>query len=226
MNETIENSSYSLVSKKIFLGFSGLILLSFIVGHLLGNMSMFVGQEAINAYAYFLHKNKGPVNMARIFLLINLVTHIYFSINLTLINNAASKTAYAVQKNIQTSLASKTMIYSGLIIFAFLIYHLLHFTFGFINPDSYGLIDNKNRTDVYTMVVHGFSNGYISIIYITSLSFLGLHLSHAFFSVCQTFSITSTKNSIHKSKQISKIIACVIFLGYVMIPISVFFKII
>jgi succinate dehydrogenase / fumarate reductase cytochrome b subunit len=226
MNETIKNSTYSLVSKKIFLGFSGLVLLGFIIGHLLGNMSMFVGQEAINAYAYFLHQNKGPVNIARAFLLVNLITHIYFSINLTLINNAASKTAYAVQNNIETSFASKTMIYSGLIILSFLIYHLMHFTFGFINSNSYGLIDSKNRTDVYTMVIHGFSNGYISVIYLFSLFFLGLHLSHAFFSVCQTFSITDTRKSIHKIKNISKVIAFVICFSYMMIPISVFLKII
>jgi len=226
MNKIVKNSDYSLVSKKIFLGFSGLVLLGFIVGHLLGNMSMFVGQEAINAYAYFLHKNKLPVNAARIFLLINLILHVYFSINLTLINNSASKTSYSIQNNIQTSFASKTMIYSGGVILFFLIYHLLHFTFGVINSNSYGLMDNKNRADVYTMVVQGFLNGYISVFYLLSLCFLGLHLSHAFFSVCQTFSITATKNSIQNMQQVSKLIAFVIFFGYAMIPLSVFFKII
>lgn len=225
-NDNIINSNYSIVGKKILLGFSGLILLGFIVGHLIGNLSILIGPEAINSYAYFLHKNKMLIYCARIFLLINLFIHLYLSISLTLANSAAKQVDYVHKVNIRTTFASKTMIISGLIILAFLIYHLLHFTVGVIEPDSYGLIDNKKRLDVYTMVVNSFSNIYISLIYMFALICLGLHLSHAFFSVCQTFSITNTGKAIYKIRNASKIISIIIIFGYLTIPTTILFGIV
>jgi succinate dehydrogenase / fumarate reductase cytochrome b subunit len=202
MNNVI---SSSVVGKKIVLGSCGLVLLGFIVGHLLGNLSVFAGQDAINSYAHFLHQSKLLLYSARIFLLFNLITHVYLSISLTLINKNAKQIEYEYNQSLQTTFASKTMIISGFIILSFLVYHLLHFTFGFINPDSYGLIDHKKRFDVYTMLIDNFTDVSISAIYVISLLCLGLHLSHAFFSVCQTFSITSTKDSIKKVHDGSKI---------------------
>jgi succinate dehydrogenase / fumarate reductase cytochrome b subunit len=216
----------SVVGKKIILGFSGLILLGFIVGHLIGNLAILAGQDAINSYAHFLHKNTLLLYFARIFLLINLITHIYLSISLTLLNKHAKQIEYTYHKNLRTTLASKTMIISGLIILGFIIYHLLHFTFGFINPHAYGLLDHKKRFDVYTMVLDSFSDPYISATYILALVCLGMHLSHAFFSVCQTFSITTTKYSINNAKNISNVISILIILGYILIPVSILFEII
>jgi succinate dehydrogenase / fumarate reductase cytochrome b subunit len=225
-NDNTINSNYSIVGKKILLGFSGLILLGFIVGHLIGNLSILVGPEAINSYAYFLHDNKMLLYSARGFLLINLFIHLYISISLTLSNSAAKQVDYTYKANIRTTFASKTMIFSGLIVLAFLIYHLLHFTFGVINPDSYGLVDHKKRFDVYTMVISAFSNVYISLIYIAALISLGFHLSHAFFSVCQTFSITNTGKAIYKIRNASKIISAIIIFGYLLIPTTILFEIV
>jgi len=222
MNKNIISTNYSLIEKKIFLGFSGLVLLTFIIGHLIGNMSIFVSQDAINSYAYFLHKNKLLVYSARIFLLFNLMIHLYFSISITYINNKAKQTDYAVKNNISATFMSRTMIYSGFVILIFLIYHLLHFTLGVIDPCIY--LDNKERFDVYTMVYKGFSNGYISLIYIVSLLCLGLHLSHAFFSVCQTFSIISSAKMIKNTRFYSLVLSGIIVLSYIMIPISIFFQ--
>lgn len=218
MNNVIGSS---VVGKKIVLGFSGLVLLGFIIGHLLGNLSVFAGQDAINSYAHFLHQSKLLLYSARIFLLFNLVIHIYLSISLTLINKHAKQIEYEYSQNLRTTFASKTMIISGFIILAFLVYHLLHFTFGFINPDSYGLIDHKKRFDVYTMLVDNFTSTSIASIYVISLLCLGLHLSHAFFSVCQTFSITNTKDSIEKVHNASKVLSIIIIFGYLLIPISI-----
>jgi succinate dehydrogenase / fumarate reductase cytochrome b subunit len=223
MNNVINSS---VVGKKIVLGFSGLVLLGFIVGHLLGNLSVFAGQDAINSYAHFLHQSKLLLYSARIFLLINLVIHIYLSISLTLINKHAKQVEYEYSQNMRTTFASKTMILSGFVILAFLVYHLLHFTFGFINPDSYGLIDHKKRFDVYTMLIDNFTNVSIALIYVVSLVCLGSHLSHAFFSVCQTFSITSTKESIERVHSASKVLSVVIVFGYLLIPFSILLEII
>lgn len=224
MNNNLLNSNYSIIGKKILLAFSGLILLAFIIGHVLGNMSIFLGQDALNTYAYILTKNKLLLYSARIFLLFALVIHVYTSIFITLINNKAKQSNYIVKNSIRMSFASKTMIYTGIIILVFLIFHLLHFTFGYIDPNYFGLLDHKNRHDVYTMVVEAFSKKYISMIYVISLCCLGLHLSHAFFSVCQTFSITMTRESIYKSQKISKILSIIIISGYLMIPLSILIK--
>jgi succinate dehydrogenase / fumarate reductase cytochrome b subunit len=227
MNNNNEiNSNYSIVGRKLFVGFSGLVLFSFVIGHLLGNLTIFAGQDAINAYAHFLHKNTRLLNIARAFLLANVFVHVYFSISITMINRAANQIEYAVKQNINNSFASSTMIISGLAVMAFVLFHLSHFTWGFIQPESYGLIDGKQRFDIYTMLINDFSNTYISALYILALSCLGLHLSHGFFSVFQTFSIISVKETIHKFRKVSQLISVVIVFGYVMIPTSILFNII
>jgi succinate dehydrogenase / fumarate reductase cytochrome b subunit len=226
-NKTQTISDYSVIGKKIFLGFSGLVLLGFIVGHLAGNLSVFAGADAINSYAHFLHNSKVLLYFARFFLLFMLITHIYFSFSLTFANKAAREKDYACKQNLSATLASRTMIYSGLIILFFLIFHLLHFTLGKVQPDFYGILDEKNRIDVYYMLIKGFSSSpLISFIYITALSCLGLHLSHAFFSVCQTFSIINTRETIHKARKMSTIVSVIIILGYMSIPLTIFMKII
>jgi len=219
-------SEYSIIGKKIFLGFSGMVLLGFILGHLLGNLSVFAGEDAINSYAYFLHSNKALLYTARIFLLFMLTVHIYFSVSLTVANNAAREKDYLCKQNLSSTFSSRTMIYSGLLILAFIIFHLLHFTLGKINPEFYGILDEKNRINVYYMIVKNFGFPIIAFIYTIAMLCLGLHLSHAFFSVCQTFSIINTHKSIHKARNLSTIISLLIILGYLSIPVSIFFNII
>jgi succinate dehydrogenase / fumarate reductase cytochrome b subunit len=226
MKNNILDNNYSIVGKKIFLGFSGLVLLGFIVGHLLGNMTFFLGADSLNNYAYFLHNNKGLVYSARVFLIVNLFIHLYFSISITNTNMKAKQIGYIVNKNLRATFASKTMIYSGALILVFLVYHLCHFTLGWIDSSAYGLHDSKNRIDVYGMVHHSFSNSFISLFYLFSLMCLGLHLSHAFFSVCQTFSIINKDATIAKAQKAGRFISCVIVSCYAMIPLSVFLKIV
>jgi succinate dehydrogenase / fumarate reductase cytochrome b subunit len=219
-------SNYSIIGKKIFLGLSGMVLLGFIVGHLLGNLSFFAGSDAINSYAYFLHSHKGLLYTARFFLLFMLVTHIYFSISLTWVNYASRETDYILKKNMRASLASRTMLYSGVAILVFLVFHLLHFTMGKIQPEFYGILDEKNRINVYFMIIRNFSLPLISAVYITAMLCLGMHLSHAFFSVCQTFSIINTQKTIHKARNLSQLISVVIIAGYILIPLTVLTEIV
>jgi succinate dehydrogenase / fumarate reductase cytochrome b subunit len=227
MNNKVQTTSdYSIIGKKIFLGFSGMALLGFIVGHLLGNFSVFAGADAINSYAYFLHNNKILLYTARVFLLFMLAVHVYFSISLTMLNNSAREKDYVCKQNLSASLASRTMIYSGILILAFIVFHLLHFTLGKINPEFHGVLDAKNRMDVYYMLIKNFSSPLITFIYVVAMGCLGLHLSHAFFSVCQTFSIINTHENIHKARRISTVLSGIIILGYLSIPLTIFMKII
>jgi succinate dehydrogenase / fumarate reductase cytochrome b subunit len=227
MNNKIQAiSDYSIIGKKIFLGFSGMVLLGFIVGHLLGNLSVFAGEDAINSYAYFLHNNKVLLYTARVFLLFMLIVHIYFSFSLTFANHAAREKDYTCKQNLSSTFASRTMIYSGVMILVFIVFHLLHFTLGKIKPEFYGILDEQNRINVYYMLVQNFANPIIGLIYIFSMLCLGLHLSHAFFSVCQTFSIINTHESIHKARNLSIIASLIIIVGYISIPVTIFLKII
>jgi succinate dehydrogenase / fumarate reductase cytochrome b subunit len=220
------NLDSSVIGKKIFLGFSGLVLLSFVTFHLLGNLSVFAGPDAINNYAHFLHSHPNIINVARSFLLLNLSAHVYYSVSLTLTNRAARQVPYEVKNNMRETFASGTMIISGVIILLFVCFHLAHFTLGYIQPENYHMMDTQGRVDVYTMLIRDFQSQYIVLVYLAAMMALGLHLSHAFFSVCQTFSILSTGGSIHQSVQVSRGIALVLILGYLTIPFSIFLKVI
>jgi succinate dehydrogenase / fumarate reductase cytochrome b subunit len=215
-------SNYSLITKKMILGVSGLVLFGFVVGHLLGNLSVFAGQDAINSYAHFLHKNPLLVYSTRVVLLINVSLHIYLSISITYTNRSANQRDYAVKNYLRTTFAASSMIYSGLIILAFIVYHLLHLTFGVLDTTHYGVLDDQNRFDVYTMLMKNLSKGYVALIYLTGLTALALHLSHALFSVCQTFSLIRRKQNIVKFQNASSVISVTIITGYMMIPITIF----
>lgn len=141
-------------------------------------------------------------------------------------NNAAREKDYVCKQNLSSTFASRTMIYSGSMILAFLVFHLLHFTLGKINPEFYGILDEKNRVNVYYMILQNFKNPMIVLTYAFAMLCLGLHLSHAFFSVCQTFSIINTHKSIHKARHASLAASIVIILGYLSIPLTIFLKII
>jgi succinate dehydrogenase / fumarate reductase cytochrome b subunit len=166
------------------------------------------------------------INVARSFLLLNLSAHVYYSVSLTLTNRAARQVQYEVKNNMRETFASGTMIISGVIILLFVCFHLAHFTLGYIQPENYHMMDTQGRVDVYTMLIRDFQSQYIVLVYLAAMMALGLHLSHAFFSVCQTFSILSTGGSIHQSVQVSRGIALVLILGYLTIPFSIFLKVI
>ena len=117
----------------------------------------------------------------------------HFGITLTLENNAARPAPYAVKKNLRATFSGRTMIWTGLLIFVFLVYHLLHFTMRLTNPDISNNIDALGRLDVFKMVVFSFKNFAIAGIYIVAMIILALHLSHGVQSFVQTFGLNSDK---------------------------------
>lgn len=199
---------------------SGVALILFLIAHLLGNLEVFAGQEALNAYGAFLRTIPKILWAARIGLLVMFVVHIYTSIQLSLENRAARPVKYADKKSVAATFASRTMLTGGLVVAAFLVYHLAHFTWGITNPDFYHLTDPKGRHDVYTMMILGFSNVYVSAFYILAQLCLAFHLSHGIGSVAQTFGLTATKWG-RGFRTGGLIFAIILFLGYVSIPVSV-----
>ena len=161
---------------------------------MLGNLQIYLGQDAINAYANKLKSLPALLWSARLGLVAIFAPHIGLAIYLKLHQSSRDVRNYFVNDPIETTLASRTMMSSGLVILAFTIYHLLHFTLGITDPVNHHLTDAAGRHDVYSMVVLGFQNIYVSAAYIVAMLFLGLHLSHAASSIFQTLGVASTSN--------------------------------
>lgn len=203
----------TLVGKKAVMALTGLILFGFVVGHLLGNLQIFIGREQLNAYSRFL-KNTGELLWAvRAILLLSLVLHIIASIQVSLADLQARPVGYVEKRDIATSYAARTMIVSGPLVFLYIIYHLLMFTFLTTGP-------GYSHTDVYGNVVAAFKVPLISAIYILAMILLGFHLYHGIWSMMHTLGISNT--CYHRLRWIaSPIVAILITLGYIAIPIAV-----
>jgi succinate dehydrogenase / fumarate reductase cytochrome b subunit len=201
---------------------TGLLLVLFISVHLLGNLTVFVGSEAINSYAEHLHALGPLVWIFRLVLLVLFAVHITMGVILYFENRAATPESYAVKKDLVTTFAAKTMIFTGGIILVFLIYHLLHFTVQVTNPEisSQNLALVDGQLDVYTMVVASFQKVCIAGSYIVAMIALYLHLSHGVSSWVQTFG-WNTGPSQDKVTFIGKIIAIVYGLAFLAIPIFI-----
>lgn len=177
------------IGLKSVMALSGFGMIVFIIAHLAGNLEIFFGQDAMNDYAVFLHASPKILWVLRLGILACAIAHIWSSICLNLRNKKVRPVAYQVRKYRKTSLASRTMLLSGLMLLTFVLFHLAHFTWDLIHPEFEDLIDLKGRPDVYKMVILGFQDPVISGFYILALIFLGMHLSHGFISAPQTLGL-------------------------------------
>jgi succinate dehydrogenase / fumarate reductase cytochrome b subunit len=216
----------SSIGKKLVVALTGLFLLLFLAGHLIGNLALFMGPEAFNSYAYFLHHmaHGAGIWAFRIVMLVMLAAHIIATIQLTRQNKAARR-AYEHPATIQASTSSRYMILTGLTILAFFVYHILHFTVRagneYDNPELYTyLLDGKEVHNAWKMVIDGFSVWYVSAFYIIAMSFLSSHLMHGFQSVFQTLGLRS-KKSAATLQQFSIAYAAFIWIGFVSIPVAI-----
>lgn len=208
------------IGKKIVMAVTGVLLIGFVVVHLLGNLQVFLGADAFNAYAAFLKSIPGPLWVARIGILFVLVLHLVTAFQLRSQNKAARPVAYKRLSTRVADSASLYMVETGVVILLFIIIHLLHFTLGALQPEFYNVQDEQGRHDVYRMLVLGFQNGPYAVIYIIAMLALGYHLSHAFWSMFQTIGANSPRlNPILKCA--AKGLAVAVTLGYISIPLSV-----
>lgn len=210
----------SSIGKKTTVAVTGLLLIVYVLGHLLGNLQIYLSAERLNIYAQFL-QGLGPLLwLIRIGLLAVFLIHVVATVQLTLENSRAKPQKYAVPGYQRSTTASRTMIVSGLIVLCFIIYHLLHFTLQTTNPEFRELHDSAGRHDVYRMVILGFQQPLISIFYVLGLFLLTLHLSHGFASVTQTLGINNRKLEGFISTG-GQTLAWLVFAGYVSIPLSI-----
>lgn len=176
------------IGRKLVAAATGVLLLAFLFGHLFGNLRILQGPEALNSYADWLQGHP-LLWVFRAGLLAVFVTHVYTTLTLARVNQAARPIPYRRYRPRATSFASRYMLLSGLAVAAFVVYHLLHFTFGAIDPANTRLVDAQQRLDVYSSMVRSFQNPWIAWTYVVAMVLLGLHLWHGITSAFQTYGV-------------------------------------
>jgi succinate dehydrogenase / fumarate reductase cytochrome b subunit len=205
----------SSIGRKLIMASTGAILVGFVLGHMLGNLQVYLGPDAMNAYAVFLRQalHGAGLWIARAVLLVSVVLHIWSATSLTLSSRAARPIGYRELKWKESTYASRTMRWSGVIILFFVIYHLLHFTFGSVHPSFI-------EGDVYHNVVAGFRSVSVSLFYIVAMVLLGLHLRHGVWSMFQTLGVSHPRY-IRMAHVGAWVFATIIVIGNISFPIAI-----
>ena len=244
---TLCNFIHSTIGRKILMALTGLVLVLFVMGHMLGNLQIFLGPDVINAYAYKLH-HLLPVTAlwaVRLVLLGTIAVHIWAAVTLTLDNRKARPQGYLEDKVVQASYSSRTMRMSGIILLAFIIFHIAHFTVRAVPgmqyeseskesgrlemvkvplvKDGEAVLKNGHEEmtfNVNDMMVLGFKNGWVSAFYIIATGLLCMHLTHGFSSMFQSVGL---RNGLWRKRLDRAALAYgwVVFIGFAIIPVAV-----
>jgi succinate dehydrogenase / fumarate reductase cytochrome b subunit len=217
---------HSSVGKKMIVALTGVVLILFVIGHLLGNLQIFLGPDWINGYSQHL-RDLGPLLwLIRIFLLVTVIVHVYVTIRLAIDNRRARPEPYIDKDYVKATFASRHMVMSGLIVLAFIIYHLAHFTVR-VTDRRFGLlkVDPLGHYDVYSMMVYAFQSYLVSSFYVLGLFLLTLHLSHGSSSFFQSLGLNNKKLTPRLAIG-GRIFAWLLFIGYTSIPVAVLFGLI
>lgn len=211
------------VGKKILMAVSGLVAVAYLIGHMIGNLQIFLGQDQLNGYAEKLHSLGPLLWVIRGFLIIFFGLHVWKGIQLKVENWSARPVKYARNATVQATLASRTMIWTGAVIFAFLIYHILHYTARTVKPEFQGYVDALGRADVYRMVIVGFADPVVSIFYIVAVGLTCFHLSHSFSSMFQSIGWTTPK-TFKRLERLGMALSIILFIGFASVPVAVLVK--
>lgn len=228
MNNFLRNLFCSSLGKKYIMALTGCAMVGFVIAHLIGNLQVFLGPEAINRYGHFLQSNMEVIWPARIALLAFIGLHIWSAVSLTAENRAARPVAYANWNPTAAKYASRTMMMSGLIIAAFIIYHLLHYTATVQAINLTGkdfsakpaFYDAEGRHDIFKMMVVGFNQPLVSLFYIVGIALLSLHLSHGISAMFQSLG-WKKKSYACFLDGLARAMAIFIFVGYTSIPVAI-----
>ncbi len=233
----------STIGRKILMALTGIVLVLFVLGHMLGNLQIFLGADVINAYAYKLHHVLPTAALwaIRLFLLACIGIHIWAAVMLTLDNRRARPEKYAKDRVVQATYASRTMRMSGVILLAFVVFHLAHYTARVVPGKEYdkeiknsvtevplvkdgeAVLKNGQVVETFNvndMMVAGFQVWWVSGFYILATGLLCLHLSHGVSSMFQTLGL---RNKMWRKRLDVMAVAYgwVVFLGFAVIPLAV-----
>ncbi|TFH02198.1 MAG: succinate dehydrogenase cytochrome b subunit [Calditrichales bacterium] len=219
-------SAFSSLGKKIFMGFTGLLLCGFIVVHLIGNLTLLnPDKDPFNKYSHFLTQELGSIIYLAEFILGSIfVIHLVYAIAVTIGNWRARPRSYAVVKNAKhtskKSFASTSMIYTGIVVIVFLVWHLLHFKFG--EEVMYTTADGKVVRDLYVIVYQFYGNVINVALYIVIMALLGFHLSHGFWSAFQSLGLNG-KRFTPFAYGFGSLFAFLMAIGFIILPVWIFF---
>jgi succinate dehydrogenase / fumarate reductase cytochrome b subunit len=222
----------SSLGKKYVMALTGGALFVFVIGHLVGNLQVFGAPELINSYAHFLKSKPGLLWGARLGLLACVALHVAAAVALTVLNREARPEAYAHDTSYGSTTASRTMLVSGLVIVAFVFYHLAHFTV--LLPGVNGVGDFRKLTtilhgepvpDVYAMMILGFQVGWVVLFYLIAQGLLFLHLGHGLASMFQSL---GWRNHVWwpRIQCFARCASIAIFAGYAIMPIAIYLRIV
>jgi succinate dehydrogenase / fumarate reductase cytochrome b subunit len=209
------------IGKKAIMAVTGVLLFGYVVVHLIGNLQIFSADtQQINRYAAFLHDphNVVPLWIARLILLAAVVMHIVSAVQLWSLNNSARPAAYHKKKDVPTSYAARTMRWSGVIVGAFVIFHVLHLTVGAALPLRE--VSETGMPDVRYNVISGFQNPAVSAFYIIAMILLCMHLYHGLWSMFQSMGISHPRYT-PRLKSAAAAVSIAIAIGNISIPLAV-----
>jgi succinate dehydrogenase / fumarate reductase cytochrome b subunit len=213
----------SVIGKKIVMAVTGVIMVGFVIAHMLGNLKIFAGAAQIDAYSRFLREVGMPelgygdaLWIVRIVLLTSATLHIIAAVQLTRMSWNARPIAYRDRKNLETTFAARVMRWGGLLLAIFIVFHIAHFTLGVVGfqPGQY------RELHVYSNVIAGFSVWPVAVFYILAMCALFLHLDHGIWSMLQTLGWNTARNQA-TLRLVSRLIAAVVFVGFVSVPVAV-----
>jgi succinate dehydrogenase / fumarate reductase cytochrome b subunit len=209
------------IGKKAVMAVTGFILYLFMIAHIYGNLKVFEGREKFNAYSDYLRTVGKPIFfrtellwIVRIVLLVSVILHIVAAAQLTQRSYASRPVRYVNKKETDATFASRTMRWGGLVIFFFIIYHILDLTLGTAHSGTY------QEGDVYGNVVSGFSHWYVTLFYILAMVALGFHLYHGVWSLFQTLGVNRRKYN-RFFRGLALVSALLIAVGGCVVPVAV-----
>lgn len=212
------------VGKKYVMAVSGIVLFGFVIGHMIGNLQVYLGPKPFNEYAHFLHSTPTLLWGTRVALLLAVAAHIVSAVQLIKLNQTARPVRYQHKKNVATSYAARTMRISGPLLLLYIIYHLAHFTFGYTAGIGYEHLpmDAHGMPDVYHNVIQSFQVPWVVAVYVVAQIMLGLHLYHGAWSLFQSLGLNHRRYN-ETIRSAASAIALAMVAGFLAVPIGVFF---
>ena len=227
----------SSLGRKYIMAITGLLLTAFVIVHMLGNLNVFVGADALNHYSKLLQQSRPMLWTFRIGLLTVALLHVVTAFSLYFENKKARPIGYARKRTIQATFASLTMAVTGSVVLIFIVYHILHFTVMAFHPEYremkttiqpasalYQVLapvhDGEQDHDVFRMVTTAFSNPWIAIFYIVAVGFLCMHMSHGVGSMFQSLGLRTPRTAAW-TDAFSRWLALAIFVGMAIVPASI-----
>jgi succinate dehydrogenase / fumarate reductase cytochrome b subunit len=215
-------STHSTIALKMLMAVSGLVFIAFVLAHMYGNLQAFAGHEAFNEYAEHLREigepmfpRSGLLWILRVGLIAALAVHVYSAAVLWRRAGRARTVKYVVKKHTGATFASRMMRWGGVTILVFIVWHLLNFTIGKVNPQG------GETNDPYLLLVDTFDLWWMTLIYLVAMAMLGAHLHHGIWSAAQTLGLTNNARARRNAKVLGLSLALIITVGFSLVPIFV-----